>query len=157
MTRHLAKSLGLHADLFAKTPYATVFSRRHARQGGRPRHQRGARGDPEADRCRRGEGIYEGPVAAEIVEFAAGAGSPLASSDLTSYRVARREPIHAKWEGYEVVTMPAPSAGGVLLLESLALFSKAELVTMGMGTANYTHMLAEAMRGALGRSHARLG
>jgi len=48
-----------------------------------------------------------------------------------------------------VVTMPAPSAGGVLLLDSLALFSKAELVTMGMGTANYTHMLAEAMRGAL--------
>src|SRR5258708_21535150 len=36
----------------------------------------------------------------------------------------------------------------MMLLETLALFSKAELSTMGMGTANYTHMLAEAMRGA---------
>jgi gamma-glutamyltranspeptidase/glutathione hydrolase len=45
--------------------------------------------------------------------------------------------------------MPPPSGGGIILLETLAVYSKAELVNMGFGTAGYVHMLAEAMRGAI--------
>src|SRR5262249_3633802 len=93
--------------------------------------------------------FYEGPVAAEIAEVAQAAGSPLTTSDLGVYRPEWREPLRGTWEGFDVVTMPPPSAGGLLLLQTLALFSKAELTLMGMGTPNSTHMLAEAFRGAL--------
>jgi gamma-glutamyltranspeptidase / glutathione hydrolase len=62
--------------------------------------------------------------------------------------VIERQPLHVRWEGKEVLTMPAPSAGGLLLAETLALFSKAELAKMRDAPAKRVHVLAEAMRGA---------
>jgi gamma-glutamyltranspeptidase/glutathione hydrolase len=150
VSRHLAKSLGLHPAFFAKTPYSAVFAPSGTLAQERDRVTNPALGATLKRIGAEGaKAFYEGPIAAEIADVAAMAGSPLTTSDLAAYRAAVREPIRATWEGYDVVTMPAPSAGGMILLQTLALFSKAELVSMGMGTANYTHMIAEAMRGAL--------
>jgi gamma-glutamyltranspeptidase/glutathione hydrolase len=44
--------------------------------------------------------------------------------------------------------MNAPSAGGLLLAQTLGLFSKEELKRQGLGSGGYQHLLAEAMRGA---------
>lgn len=150
VTKHLARLLGARSELFAKTPYSAIF----AAGGNLAKEQDRVTNPALAATLKRigaegAKAFYEGPIATELAEVAAAAGSPLVASDLASYRTVAREPIRANWEGYEVVTMPAPSAGGMMLLETLALFSKAELSAMGMGTANYTHMVAEAMRGAL--------
>jgi gamma-glutamyltranspeptidase/glutathione hydrolase len=93
--------------------------------------------------------FYEGAVAADLLQTAVAAGSPWSASDLADYYVAPREPLRGRWEGYEIATMPPPSAGGLMLLETLALYSRAELRNMSEGTANYSHMVAEAMRGAI--------
>ena len=90
--------------------------------------------------------FYSGPIAAEIARVAREAGGALAESDLESYSVKERAPLRTTWEGFEVVTMPAPSAGGLMLAQALALNSRAELRALGHNTPAYVHVLAEGMR-----------
>lgn len=93
--------------------------------------------------------FYEGAIAKDIVETARASGSRMALDDLKAYAVVERSPLKTVWEGHEVYTMPPPSAGGLLLLETLNMYSKAELEALGWGTGVYQHMLAETFRGAL--------
>jgi gamma-glutamyltranspeptidase/glutathione hydrolase len=150
VNRHLAKSLALHPEFFTNTPYGAIFAPGGVLAKEQDRISNAALGATLRRIGAEGaKAFYEGPVASEIVEVARAAGSPITTADLASYRTVSREPLRGTWEGYEVATMPAPSAGGLMLLETLALYSKAELANMGMGTTNFTHMVAEASRGAL--------
>jgi gamma-glutamyltranspeptidase/glutathione hydrolase len=102
-------------------------------------------------------GFYEGPVAAELASLARSAGGALTTEDLARYRVVERAPLEVKWEGYRVFTMGPPSAGGLLLAETLGMFSAAELRALGKDTAAYQHAMAEGMRGALSDRLLHLG
>jgi gamma-glutamyltranspeptidase/glutathione hydrolase len=93
--------------------------------------------------------FYEGPVASDIVKAVQAAGGALSLDDLKNYRVVSREPLRVEWAGKQIVTMPPPSAGGLLLAETLALFSPRELTAMNDAPAKRLHLLAEAMRGAI--------
>lgn len=93
-------------------------------------------------------GLYEGPVASDIVQAVKGAGGALALTDLGNYRVVEREPLLVNWGGKQVLTMPPPSAGGLLLVETLSLFQPAELSALKEEPSKRVHLLAEAMRGA---------
>ena len=92
--------------------------------------------------------LYEGVVAADIVQAVKSAGGSLELSDLASYKVVEREPLRIKWAGKEVLTMPPPSAGGLLLAETLRLFEPSELTALNDAPAKRLHLLAEGMRGA---------
>jgi gamma-glutamyltranspeptidase/glutathione hydrolase len=93
--------------------------------------------------------FYEGAIAADVLTTARDAGSRMTASDLTRYAVIEREPLRTTWEGHEVITMPPPSAGGLMILETLAMHSKNDLNALGYGTGAYLHMLAETFRGAI--------
>ena len=93
--------------------------------------------------------FYEGEVAAEIVKAAQATGSSLTLRDLRAYRPIEREPLKVAWEGHTIYTMPPPSAGGLLLAETLGMFGKADLEPLGLGSASYNHLLAETFRGAI--------
>jgi len=93
--------------------------------------------------------FYEGQLGRELIAAAHGKGGALSAADLRDYRPVSRQAIHVRWEGYDVYTMPLPSAGGLMLAETLGMYSKADLQRMGQGTAVFQHTLAEAMRGAL--------
>jgi gamma-glutamyltranspeptidase/glutathione hydrolase len=96
--------------------------------------------------------FYSGDIAAKIVTAARAAGSPLEASDLARYRVREREPLSRTFGARTVATMPAPSAGGLMLLETLVMYgadSKSALATMGFGSSEYLHAIAFAMRGAV--------
>jgi gamma-glutamyltranspeptidase / glutathione hydrolase len=96
--------------------------------------------------------FYSGDIAARIVEAARAAGSPLEASDLARYRVREREPLTRTFGSRTVATMPAPSAGGLMLLEALVMYgadSKSPLASMGFGSSEYLHTIASVMRGAV--------
>lgn len=93
--------------------------------------------------------LHDGPIAAELVATARSAGGTLALEDLKRYRVHERTALHMKWAGHDVFTMPPPSAGGLLLLQTLGLFSPSELQRLGWGSGALQHLLAEAFRAAL--------
>lgn len=92
--------------------------------------------------------LYEGAIPSDLVSSAHAANGALTAEDVAAYKPKPREPLHVTWEGLDVYTMNAPSAGGLLLAQTLGLFSRDELRHQGLGTGGYQHLLAEAMRGA---------
>ena len=65
------------------------------------------------------EAFYKGPLGEAAVAAVKAAGGVLTMDDLAAYRVREREPLRAPLDGYEIVTMPPPSSGGVCVIESL--------------------------------------
>jgi len=93
--------------------------------------------------------FYEGELGRQMIATAQAKGGALSAADLHDYGPLARQAIHVTWEGYDVYTMPPPSAGGLMVAQTLGMFSKAELQRLGQGTAVFQHTIAEAMRGAL--------
>ncbi len=93
--------------------------------------------------------LYEGAIASELATTTRGAGGWLSVDDLKNYSVTQRDSLHVAWAGYDVYTMPPPSAGGLMLVQALSLFRKDELRSLGFNTPAYQHALAEAFRAAI--------
>ncbi len=96
--------------------------------------------------------FYEGDIAQKIVDAVTGAGGTLTRADLAGYQVKERKPLVRTIDGRTVYTMPAPSAGGLMMLETLSMYGAAKsspLVPMGFGSSAYIHHVAEALRGAV--------
>jgi len=93
--------------------------------------------------------LYEGELGRQLIATAQAKGGALSASDLRDYRPLTRQAMHVTWEGYDVYTMPPPSAGGLMVIEALSMYSKTELQRLGRGTGVFQHVMAEAMRGAL--------
>jgi gamma-glutamyltranspeptidase/glutathione hydrolase len=76
------------------------------------------------------DGFYRGPTAgallAELATLAREEGreslvGSVSAADLSSYAPVPREPLRGWFRGREVITMPPPSSGGVILLQVLAV------------------------------------
>ena len=93
--------------------------------------------------------LYEGALGRDLFASVQQKGGALSAGDLKAYRPLARTALHVRWEGYDVYTMPPPSAGGLMVAETLGTFSKPELQRLALNSGAYQHTLAEAMRGAL--------
>jgi gamma-glutamyltranspeptidase/glutathione hydrolase len=152
--RHLSDVIGFVAQRFvAGTPLASELL-----PGGQPLAYRSTWKRPALARtlARFGaEGskpFYTGDIAAKIVESARAEGSALDAADLSTYKVRERAPLSRVIGTRTVMTMPAPSAGGLMLLETLMMYgadSNSPLKAVGFGSSSYFHSIAEAMRGAI--------
>lgn len=151
ITPHLVRAFGFREERVLQTPaYAAIFAPGGVLASAGTRVKNPALGKTLRRIGAEGpKAFYEGPIAEEMVEVAREVGSQMSLEDLRDYRVIEREPLRGSWEGYEIATMPSPSAGGVMLLQTLGIYSKAELQAMGDFTADYQHMVAEAMRGSI--------
>jgi gamma-glutamyltranspeptidase/glutathione hydrolase len=68
--------------------------------------------------------------------------------DLKSYQALTRAPLHGSYRGYDIVSMPLPSSGGVVLLEMLNILEGFPMSDIKQGTASSLHMMIEAMKRA---------
>lgn len=93
--------------------------------------------------------FYEGMIATDVVATARRAGSTMTERDLQTYRVEIRKALHTRLSGHDVYTMPPPSAGGMLLTQTLRMHDPTELAELGHGSGAYLHLLAETFRGAI--------
>src|SRR5450432_2340986 len=93
-------------------------------------------------------GFYEGPVAEKLVKAIRDAGGIMTSDDLKSYQATVRAPVRGTYRGYDIVSMPQPSSGGVVLLETLNILEGFPMHDMKQGTAPSLHLLIEAMKRA---------
>jgi len=96
-----------------------------------------------------GQSFYQGGIAKDIIATAAASGGRMILGDLSSYRAIERRPLEMDWAGRRILTVPAPSGGGLLLLETLTMHAPAALKALGLGTGPYIHVLAETFRGAV--------
>jgi gamma-glutamyltranspeptidase/glutathione hydrolase len=93
-------------------------------------------------------GFYQGPVAGKLVKAIADAGGIMTTHDLGSYQPTIRTPVHGTYRGYDIVSMPLPSSGGVVLLETLNILEGFPLPEMKQGSALSLHLMIEAMKRA---------
>lgn len=91
-------------------------------------------------------GFYSGPVAQKIVAELNLDGQVLSLKDLQDYRVVVREPVHGTYRGFNIYSMPAPSSGGVHLIQMLNLLERYPLAQYGTGSAQVVHLIAESAR-----------
>jgi gamma-glutamyltranspeptidase/glutathione hydrolase len=92
--------------------------------------------------------IAEGPVAAAIGEASRRHGGVLAAGDLAGYRPAWRQPLRFAAFGWQVATVPLPSAGGIVLGQSCGMLERLGWAALPRGGADRAHLLAEAFRRA---------
>lgn len=77
--------------------------------------------------------------------------------DLARYKVTWREPVRANYRGYEIVAMPPPSSGGVLIAEMLNVLQRYDLAAMGKDSSDYIHLVASTMKLAFADRAQHLG
>ena len=92
------------------------------------------------------KGFYEGPVAEKIVAAVRRAGGVMTTEDMKNYRAILREPVRGTYRGYDIVSMPPPSSGGVHLIEMLNILEGYDLAKLPRGES--LHVLAEVMKRA---------
>jgi gamma-glutamyltranspeptidase/glutathione hydrolase len=92
------------------------------------------------------KGFYEGPVADKIVAAARKAGGIMTTDDMKNYRAILREPVRGTYRGYDIVSMPPPSSGGVHLIEMLNILEGYDLAKLSREES--LHIIAEAMKRA---------
>src|SRR5216684_4181511 len=93
-------------------------------------------------------GFYEGPCAEKLVKAVRDAGGIMTLDDLKSYQAVIRAPVRGTYRDYDIVSMPQPSSGGVVLLETLNILEGFPMRDMKQGTAPSLHLLIEAMKRA---------
>jgi gamma-glutamyltranspeptidase/glutathione hydrolase len=91
-------------------------------------------------------GFYRGEMAARLIAGVREAGGIWTQADLDAYQVIEREPLVGEYQGYRVVSVPPPSSGGVVLLQSLKMLS--HLPKTKPGSVQRIHQLVEVMRHA---------
>ncbi|WP_249691689.1 gamma-glutamyltransferase [Stappia sp. WLB 29] len=94
------------------------------------------------------DGFYKGTVAEAIAARVREGGGDMTADDLAAYEAKWREPVSGTYRGYEVVSMPPPSSGGVHLVEILNMLEPFDLAASGSGSAATLHVMAEAMKRA---------
>jgi len=92
--------------------------------------------------------FYEGAVADRIVADMQENDGLITHADLADYKVLERTPLSGSFLGYEVLSAPPPSSGGVHILQMLNVLENADLPAMGHNSAAYIHTVAEAMKHA---------
>ena len=92
------------------------------------------------------KGFYEGPVAEKIVAAVRKAGGIMTTEDMKNYRAVLREPIRGTYRGYDIISMPPPSSGGVHLIEMLNILEGYDLAKLSREES--LHIIAEAMKRA---------
>ncbi len=93
-------------------------------------------------------GFYEGPVAEKLVKAVRDAGGIMTLDDLKSYQAVIRAPVRGTYRGYDIISMPQPSSGGVVLLETLNILEGFPMREMKRGSAPSLHVMIEAMKRA---------
>jgi len=93
-------------------------------------------------------GFYEGPVAEKLAKSVRDAGGIMTLDDLKSYQAVIRAPVRGSYRGYGIVSMPLPSSGGTVLLESLNILEGFPLADIKQGSAPSLHLMIEAMKRA---------
>jgi gamma-glutamyltranspeptidase/glutathione hydrolase len=150
LSESLARSLAGFLERRARTP-ATVaqFSK-----DGTPYAEGETLRQPDLARTLRriqGEGrdgFYRGETARLITEEMQRGDGIITRADLELYEARERSTIHGSYRGYEIISMPPPSSGGVAMVTMLNILEGFDLASLGHNSAPYIHLVSEAMRRA---------
>lgn len=90
--------------------------------------------------------FYEGELAESMAQKVAAAGGIWQAKDLAAYEAKEREPIVFDYREHTIVTMPPPSAGGVVLRQILAAAEHLELADKPWRSVEEVHFYVETTK-----------
>ena len=148
--RHLS-SVGSGAEILLRFPTtAAVFL-----PGGQPPPQgapssgsRTWRGRSSRSPIDGAAAFYTGWIADSTVAEMERGGGIITHEDLASYEAVWRDPVTLGYRGYEIITMPPPSSGGITMGQILNIVESFDLASFGWLSADHVHVAVEAMRRA---------
>ena len=103
------------------------------------------------------DAFYKGEIADLIVKASQANGGILAKPDFEEYRVRELEPVECSYRGYDIVSSPPPSSGGLVICEILNVLEGYPISYLGYGSAETTRLMVEAMRHAFVDRNTALG
>src|SRR4051794_18809305 len=92
--------------------------------------------------------FYHGAMAQQLAAAVKKGGGLITADDLAQYEVKEREPVRGSYRGYDIISAPPPSSGGVALVEILNILQGFDLANMGNRSAQSIHVTTEAFRRA---------
>jgi gamma-glutamyltranspeptidase/glutathione hydrolase len=92
--------------------------------------------------------FYHGAMARELAASIQKGGGLVTAEDLAGYEVKEREPVRGTYRGYEIISAPPPSSGGIALMETLNILEGYDLAKAGNRSAASIHLTVEAFRRA---------
>jgi gamma-glutamyltranspeptidase / glutathione hydrolase len=92
--------------------------------------------------------FYHGALARELAAAIQKGGGLVTADDLAQYQVKERNAIRGTYRGYEIISAPPPSSGGVALVEILNILEGYDLAKEGADSAESIHLTAEAYQRA---------
>ncbi len=94
------------------------------------------------------KGFYEGETARLIVaEMQKGKGI-ISLEDLKNYQAKERTALDFNYKGYEIITMPLPSSGGIILEQMMKMIENRNIAAMQFQTAESVQLMTEVERRA---------
>lgn len=103
------------------------------------------------------DAFYKGQTAELIVKASGENGGILAAGDFEAYKVRELEPVACNYRGYDIVSSPPPSSGGLIICEILNVLEGYPIAYLGYGSAETTRLMVEAMRHAYVDRNTALG
>ncbi|ETF02897.1 gamma-glutamyltranspeptidase [Advenella kashmirensis W13003] len=94
------------------------------------------------------DAFYKGAIADQIVQEMSKHQGLISKEDLANYKVVEREPVTGEYRGYQVVSMPPPSSGGIHIIQMLNVLEHFPLNETGPNSAKTIRLVAETMKRA---------
>lgn len=92
------------------------------------------------------DGFYKGETAEFISEEMRTGYGIVTKTDLESYEAKERTPLTGSYNGYQIISMPPPSSGGLCLIYLLNILENYDLKSFGYNSYAKVNILTEAMR-----------
>ncbi|HKO54884.1 MAG TPA: gamma-glutamyltransferase [Thermoanaerobaculia bacterium] len=94
------------------------------------------------------DGFYRGETARLLIADMRAHGGIITAEDLAGYEPTIRKPLRTTYRGYEIITMPPPSSGGIALIEMLNMLEPYDPKAMGWHSSQQIHLVTEIERRA---------
>ncbi|MBT3242488.1 MAG: gamma-glutamyltransferase [Bacteroidetes bacterium] len=147
LTASQARSLnGLKRSLITRNTWRTSFIRETLWQANDTLRQPELAETLKRIRDNGRDGFYKGETARLIVEQMEELDGLITIEDLAAYEAQWREPVVGNYNGYEFVSMPPPSSGGIALGQLFNIVAEYPLAEYGFHSIEAIHLMAEAER-----------
>lgn len=94
------------------------------------------------------KGFYEGETAQQIIAEMQKGNGIISQEDLKNYEAKERVAVDFSYKGYQIITMPLPSSGGVILQQMLKMIEDRNIASMKFQTAASVQLMTEVERRA---------
>jgi gamma-glutamyltranspeptidase / glutathione hydrolase len=94
------------------------------------------------------DAFYAGGVAKAVAAASKANGGLLTEQDFASYTTTEGAPLACSYRGYDILSAPPPSSGGVAMCEIFNVLNGYDMKALGFRSARSVHIMAEAMRHA---------